>query len=190
MKVDKFLTVWQAVGEQGGQQTPSYWGYILLTNQRLAFIAEVGIFGKSRRVQEVFELQEIAGVSQVTASNVVVSAKSGTQSVERVFKLVRKPGLGDPSQFYARLQGAIQERLAAIESERRQARVQYVLDFSFLRNRIEQGGISVTSVKCPNCGSPLPLPDRGTSTPCNFCHSQVMAYDVFDKLRGLIGDPP
>ena len=82
---------------------------------------------------------------------------------------------------------AIGVRLHFIEAQRRQERVQYVLDFAFVRAQLEGGGFAVSSVKCPSCGGPLELPAAGSQTTCAFCNSSILATDLVERLKDLIG---
>lgn len=60
------------------------------------------------------------------------------------------------------------------------------LDFSWLRGEMDKGGLVLSMVKCPQCGSTLELPQAGSLVKCQYCGSVIRATDVFDKLKGLM----
>ncbi len=43
------------------------------------------------------------------------------------------------------------------------------MDFSTIRDLLEKGGVVLYTVKCPNCGAPLELPERGSKIRCEHC---------------------
>ena len=60
------------------------------------------------------------------------------------------------------------------------------LDFSWIRGEMDKGGLVLSMVKCPQCGSTLNLPETGSLVKCQYCGSTIRATDVFDKLKGLM----
>jgi len=99
-------------------------------------------------------------------------------------------GVGNEAEF-ASFRTAIQNQLTnwqqAIEDEKRRDRVQITLDFSFLRDYMSKGGLSLQVVKCPQCGAPISLPKEGSQTVCGHCRSTVFAQDIMEKVKQLIG---
>lgn len=191
-RLERNLTFTEAAFTQQGKggSLPNN-AYGVLTSQRLALIAEKGLLAKDRYVQDVFELQDIASVSRpISYGKIVISVHSPGGSVERVFKPLRKAGHRDPAVFHDTMYAAIRDRQAYLEAEKKRARIQYVLDFSFLRSKMEEGGVGVTTIRCPNCGSPLALPESGSKAVCGHCGSPILAQDVFEKLKGLLGNLP
>lgn len=82
----------------------------------------------------------------------------------------------------------VQDRLKAIDEEKKKSRISFVIDFSFLRDTMAKGGITVQSIKCPSCGANVSLPVTGNSFKCAYCGNMVYAQDVFEKMKGLIGE--
>jgi len=76
------------------------------------------------------------------------------------------------------------ERLKKLERARKKSIV--VVDFSSIRDYLARGGVVLYTVKCPNCGAPLELPERGKKTKCKHCGATVYAEDVFRKLSELL----
>jgi len=62
-----------------------------------------------------------------------------------------------------------------------------VLDFSFLKAEMEKGGIVVQTIKCPSCNASVQLPETGTVFKCQYCGNAILAQDLFQKMKGLIG---
>ncbi len=73
------------------------------------------------------------------------------------------------------------------EQERRQDKVQLVLDFSSLKEQMAKGGLVVQTIKCPTCGASVDLPSNGNTTKCQYCHSTIYAADLFEKLKVMLG---
>jgi len=72
------------------------------------------------------------------------------------------------------------------EQERRQDKVQLVLDFSSLKEQMDKGGLVVQTIKCPTCGASVDLPSNGNTTKCKYCHSTIYAADLFEKLKAML----
>lgn len=72
------------------------------------------------------------------------------------------------------------------QDEMRQSNVQLVLDFSFLKSSMEKGGVIISQIKCPSCGSAITLPTSGVSGKCAYCGMEYYAQDVFEKIKDLI----
>jgi ribosomal protein S27AE len=70
---------------------------------------------------------------------------------------------------------------------RRQNKVDVMLDFSFLRECVEDGGLVVQNLKCPECGASVKFPDAGSQSVCDHCGANIYANDVFKKIKDLIG---
>lgn len=70
------------------------------------------------------------------------------------------------------------------ELERKKPSV--VLDFSFLQTYMKKGGMIITTLKCPECGGKIKLPEKGTQTFCEHCGSTIYAENMFDKIKQLI----
>ena len=163
-------------------------GFLALTDRRLAFLEEVGLFTKTYRVKESIDLENLINISvQGVSKKLYVTYQAGGNSVERMFG-------GTSGSTLLEIQSEIEETRAArvniIEHEKKQARVQYVLDFSFLKDQMEKGGIMVSTIRCPNYGGTLALPSTGVSVRCGHCQCDVVAQDIFERMRGLLGNLP
>lgn len=182
---------YRAIRQSGG--VSSMRRYMLLTSQRLAFVTERGWLSKMRHLNEVYDLEQIAGVSVVRRgtsrpTGITLGVRMGSGTVERIFTLPQGWGQKnwDPLNLQSVVERTIRAHLDEMETMRIEARVQYVLDFSFLKSRMESGGITVSTIKCPSCGSPLKLPETGNQTKCDSCGSPVWAQDIFANLKGLL----
>lgn len=95
-------------------------GYLVLTTQRLAFVRERGILGKSYHIDLSFPIDKLSGLSMggLVMKYVSISDSGG----EQVFHV---SGVGDEPQF-ASFRALIQEQLAkrqqTIEAEKRRDR--------------------------------------------------------------------
>jgi len=75
---------------------------------------------------------------------------------------------------------------AAAVGEMRE-RVHLTIDFGSLEDYMKKGGLSLTSIKCPEYSAPLRLPKVGTEVVCQHCSNTVYAQDVLEKIKELIG---
>ncbi len=140
---------------------------------------------ESLRVKESVELENLIDVSVRPGKPMHIAYQSSSgASVSREFYA---KGLADVQRSIVTVRNS---RLQAIEREKRQSRVQYILDFSFLKAQMEKGGITVSTIRCPSCQASLSLPESGTSARCSHCGANVVAADVFERMKGLIGDLP
>jgi len=175
----------------------SYGGVLLVTDKRLVYLEESGLFSKRyglvtsidhEQIQGcsvdglVFKSLEVklAGESATAAVYFSGGAEVNPSSLTQIRKLT-------PEDMQAFLNQVIANRLHEREEERKMERVQYVLDFSFLRAEMEKGGIVVQNIRCPSCNADVWLPATGTNMKCQYCNSVIYARDVFDKMKGLIG---
>lgn len=184
-------------GPQGQSSNES--GYLILTDQRMVFLRMQGMLSKTYNTTLTLPFEHVHGAS---AKEGLTLNKSLTVSAEQpggirdiVFRhlsLVDPISLKStaplaPSSAQRIINALVQNRLYAVAEERRRERIQYVLDFSFLKAEMEKGGVVVQTIKCPACGAGLELPSAGSSTRCTYCGNPVLAQDVFNKMKGIIG---
>jgi DNA-directed RNA polymerase subunit RPC12/RpoP len=62
-----------------------------------------------------------------------------------------------------------------------------MMAFSFLRDYMTKGGLSLQVVKCPACWAPVSIPAQGSQVKCEHCNSTVFAQDIMEKVKQLIG---
>jgi DNA-directed RNA polymerase subunit RPC12/RpoP len=62
-----------------------------------------------------------------------------------------------------------------------------MLDFSFLKEYMSKGGLNLQVIKCPSCGGTVEFPQSGDKTVCKYCNNTILAQDIFEKVKGLIG---
>jgi DNA-directed RNA polymerase subunit RPC12/RpoP len=172
-------------------------GYLIATTERLIFLDKKGLFSTRYTILESIDYEQIRGLT--AAGHVVKYLKLSLEGSEGVrtpmvyntrdldmttFESIGKTDYNDLRQSLNML---ISRGLAAKKEEKRKERIQYVLDFSFLKMQMEKGGVVVQNIKCPNCGASVVLPSGGSSMNCQYCGSMIYAQDVFDKMKGLIG---
>jgi len=160
-------------------------GYLVLTNQRIVFVKQRGIFGKSYHIDLSIPLEDVRGLSM---GGLVMKYVSLTDTGgEKVFHV---HGVGNDlefSSFRSVIQEQTSNRQRAIDAEKRKERVHIMLDFGFLRDYMSKGGLSLQVVKCPQCGAPMSLPKEGSQVKCDHCGAIVFAQDIMDKVKELIG---
>jgi len=75
----------------------------------------------------------------------------------------------------------------ALEEMRKKERVHVMIDFSGLTDYMKKGGLSLKTIKCTECNAPLKMPKEGSEIICQYCNSTILAQDVFEKIKSLIG---
>ena len=160
-------------------------GYLVLTTQRMIFVKERGVFGKSYHIDMSFPFDSLAGMSMggLMMKYVSISDTNG----EQVFHV---HGVGNETEFTrfrAMIQDQVTNRQKAIEAEKRRDRIQITMDFGSLADYMSRGGLSLQVVKCPQCGAPISLPKVGSQTVCEHCGSTIFAQDIMEKVKQLIG---
>jgi ribosomal protein S27AE len=175
---------WDISPPPGEVGTTTKNGLLVLTTQRLIFLEERGIFGKSYHKALEILLLKVGGISMGGMFSPFVSIVDDKEN--HIFH-VSRIGKKEFESFRQLIAAQCKERREEIESERKRERVQVVLDFSSLRDYMEKGGLVLQKTKCPECGAPISLPKAGTETQCTHCGSKIYAQDIFEKVRSLIG---
>lgn len=159
-------------------------GLLVLTNQRLLFLEEHGVFGKSYHQVLAVPLLKVQGISMggMLVPFVSIADDMGTHMFH-----IAGVGKNDFEPFKQLIMDHCRKRREDIEAEKRKERVQVVLDFSSLKDYMEKGGLVLQKTKCPECGAPMALPTTGNQTKCEHCGSTVYAQDIFEKVKSLIG---
>ncbi len=91
------------------------------------------------------------------------------------------------SRFRNLVDEALTKRKEAIDEKRKRERVHVLIDFSFLKNYMKKGGLTLATLKCPECNAPLKMPKVGTEVECKYCNNTIYAQDIFKKVKDLIG---
>jgi DNA-directed RNA polymerase subunit RPC12/RpoP len=156
-------------------------GYLIITNQNLFFSCKVGLLAKDYSIMWASSLDEIMSVSH------------GRYGLNDKLILLEKGG--QHKDFIARgsqmaipiINAAITNRRSEIEAQRQRERTIISMDFSWLREYMEKGGLVLNTIKCPTCGAPVKIPEGGGSVKCDHCNSSILVEDVFRKVKELIG---
>src|SRR5207247_2961793 len=107
-------------------------GFLVLTNERLCFLAKSGRFSKTYALLYSSPLEEIQAVSSGKIGwndKLIVLKQDGPREFARVGAHLLAPKINQ----------AILERKRRVEAERKEEKVQAVLDFSFLKTYLDKG---------------------------------------------------
>jgi len=172
--------------------------YVLVTNERVLMIEKSGLVRSNLDLFQAFDLEDIQGMS----------IKRGFVDESFIFNFQSRGGLGEvllsdlrdldkdtlEPKGFANLEELrrwmnqrIQEKIKLVEERARSEKVQVLLDFNLLKSQMERGGIVLQALKCPNCGAKVDLPEYGHAVKCGHCGSSIVAQDIFDRLKSLIG---
>lgn len=180
------------VGGPAQPQQPIWPGVLVLTNQRFIFVQEQGILSKTYTEKESILHEHVTDISSSEGllTKIIRIVASSQGRAWHIQKLEAPAGgvwkSADLKEAKAVGEEIVRRRLAQIEDEKKRERIQFVIDFSFLKEEMLKGGITVQSVNCPNCKAPVVLPAMGSQTKCQYCGSILQAQDVFEKLKGLL----
>ena len=162
-------------------------GALVLTNKRLIWVASRGTFSRSHHVSLEVPLGRIMGISEGGSFSKYISVIDA--QTEYRFFLHFNLGTDTPplGQFNSVVRPAIQARKKEIETEKKKERVHLMIEFTTIKDFLAKGGIlNLQAVKCPVCGGRLKLPEKGSSTTCDHCGTEIYAQDIFDRMKDLI----
>jgi ribosomal protein S27AE len=172
-------------------------GSLLLTNRRLLWLEQRVTTRRSGFLSTTTEsswlvkseivLDGIKGITGSSGDSVSWASPSEIHIVDASGEHVFKLFYGFWEVFKPMVEAAVVLRQDEVERERRQDKVQVLLDFSFLRKYMEDGGMVVQNLKCPECGASVKFPDAGSQSVCSHCGANIYANDVFRKIKDLIG---
>ncbi len=157
-------------------------GVLVLTSQKLIWVEEKGVFGKSYHPQFAMKLENLRGVSM--GGSLFKHVTIADDQTAYKFYLV---GEREFPGFRQGIMNQIAQRKATLENQKKQERVHIMLDFSFLKQYMEKGGLMLQTVKCINCGAPMKIPETGNTVTCDHCHTESHVQDIFEKVKALIG---
>jgi len=158
-------------------------GVIVLTNQRFIFLKEHGIFRKSYHQSLVIPLEKIGAISMGGFLTPFVSISDG---VETYIFHIQGVGKREFEPFRQLIVEQCQKRKEEVEVEKKKERIHLMIDFSFIKDYMKQGGLVLQTFKCPSCGAPLKFPESGNTMTCPYCNSNIRAEDIFEKIKALI----
>lgn len=156
-------------------------GYVVLTNQRILFVARVGRLSKEFAVMYAVNLEEVVAVSHGRFGfndKLVILQRSGNHKDFVEPRIQRLSGQIDE---------AIRRRTSEVEMLKRKENVVISIDFSWLKDYMQKGGLTLSTFKCPSCGGSITIPESGGVVKCQFCGSDVQATDIFKRVKELIG---
>jgi hypothetical protein len=158
-------------------------GILALTNQRLLFLEEHGMFGKSYHQIMTISLEKLAGISM---GGLLIPFVSISDSQETHVFHVSGIDKSEFPTFRERIFEWVRYRRSELETEKKKERVQIVIDFTMLKEYMEKGGLILQKTKCPECNAPLQIPTIGNQIVCQHCGSTILAQDIFEKIKSLI----
>ncbi len=165
-------------------------GILVITRKQLLFIEQMqGIWNP----KDEYNCREIIPLESIQAMSVFKHWKGGLRinvSYEESGGKHDRGFTGKKRVVLDDIKGIIEKhrskRVKVFEEEKKKERIQVVLDFSFLKHQLEKGGITLTTIKCPNCSGDVQIPEHGDIFKCQYCGSKVKAVDIFERMKGLI----
>ena len=60
--------------------------------------------------------------------------------------------------------------------------VQFILDFTSLRDVMTKIGITITKFECPSCNGAVKVPEDGNIVICQYCRTPIRPNEIFKKI--------
>jgi hypothetical protein len=177
-------------------------GLLVLTDQKLIWLfvipsAEENQYSSGFRVP----LEKISDISSGVkpVSHIAITYDEGIHVVGIFSQTGSNPGFEGVLQHRKYMTeeelGPIQETVMKYRAERKftilehqkKDRVQVVVDFGFLKDYMEKGGMIVQKISCANCGASMHLPENGNTVDCPYCRTTHRVQDIFERVKQLIG---
>jgi len=160
-------------------------GYFVATNQRLVFVERRGIMNYSYHCRLSIPLEKIIGTSAGGWWTKYLTV-TDSDGLEYRFPIINEK----ENEMRNMLDLLIHQRRTTLEEEEKERgkKAQVLIDFSFLRSKIEKGGLLLTEISCPYCGGRVNLPETGNICKCSHCQREMYAVDIFEKIKQLLSD--
>ncbi len=197
---------WQASRRTDG--TVGEEGVLVLTSRKLLWVVPSN-FTSAHRVKIAIPLEEVAEVSPHVDEDFVtvmhgrsfrtfrissgrpIAAISGKPiaaiSGKPIAAISGKPeAYGSAAWFKKAVMNQADLRRSELQKAGELSKVQVVLDFSFLKEFMEKGGLVIQKIACTSCGAPILLPESGNSMSCQYCRAEFHIEDIFEKIKQII----
>lgn len=186
----------------GVQVSPQGEGLLVLTDQKLIWLNDLASVGESQySIGFQVPLEKINNISSgiKPVSHIAITDEKGLHVVGLLSQKDLTPGferlLHHRTYMTENELGTFQETVMKYRAERKfsvlelqkKERVQVIVDFSFLKDYMEKGGMVVQKISCANCGASMHLPEKGNTVDCPYCRTTHRVQDVFERVRQLIG---
>lgn len=158
-------------------------GTLIITDRRLLWVTRRGRLGKTYRVTHEIPIESIRSISGGGKVKKYISLIFLDD--EYIFRLSGK--YHSLNEFRNIVRSLRDEWEKQIEAEKQKERVHIMLDFTALADHMKDGGLSLKTIKCTECGGPLDLPESGNQISCEHCGCTIHAEDIFEKIKALIG---
>jgi hypothetical protein len=189
------LNVVPAVDNDGNPGLAEHDGQLFLTALRLIWVQN-GLFSFEIPLEDISALT-LAQIKVGNDKRVGVSLKSAKRNVDVLLRLwiwyhdkVKTVEAGTHPNAFEKIRDTIlgqqQIKRDDLQREKQKERVQLVFDFSSLRETLQQGGIVMTTFKCPQCSATQELPETGKVIVCRYCGTPIRPVDIFEKIKTLL----
>lgn len=169
-----------------------FFGYLVVTNQRLLYAYNFS--GPDRvnlREQENYSISfgvNLEDIVSVSHNLVNSSWKRVEDNLLVLYGNNHKTAFSNRnlSSVIPLINSAITRRKMELSTQNEEKQTKVVLDFSSLKEVMSNGGIVMTTCKCPNCNSMVDIPEAGKILICKYCGTPIKPVDIFEKIRSLI----
>ena len=163
-------------------------GLLVITNKNLLFQQQEGILTKHFHTALRIPLTQIHGITSggTLTRHIKVLAGIGGSLAEHEFNNFVETGKSN-HELRSEIENDITEAREEQEEKEKRERVHILLDFAFLRDFLKKGGLLVQNIQCPRCSAPIEMPNSGDHVKCEHCGSNVLAQNIFAKIKELVG---
>jgi len=87
------------------------------------------------------------------------------------------------SEIYEKIVIGYRSALNEAVNRIRRSRVEFT--FSNLLEMLGRKGIILNEIRCPRCGAPVKLPEKGDTVECEYCGTVIKAIDILKIIRDI-----
>ncbi len=167
---DKSKTIGASLGHKG---------FLVVTNQRILFTCKLGFFSKTYGITYGINLEDIMSVSagKFGFNDKLVILDKNSQHRDFIQPTIQS--------FIPKINSAISKRKEQLQSQKEKERVHIMLDFSALKETMANGGIIMTTYKCPQCNASVEIPESGKVLFCQYCNTPIKPIDIFERIKSF-----
>jgi hypothetical protein len=165
-------------------------GLLVFTNQNMIFMQQEGSWSSNYSQALRIPLENISGmvIGGTFLKHIRIRVGTGGYPEEQQFTEVfwGKNGMVQVGVVQSEIDMILKEARENQKISKERETVQIILDFSSLKEVMAQGGVVMTTYKCPNCNGMVDIPEAGKVLMCKYCGTPIKPVDIFEKIKSLI----
>jgi len=160
-----------------GVKRASRWREIIISRKKLAKAGEARVL----EIKALLTSKETVGFQEIAEINQKYDFPSDFEEVKLIIMLMISEGV---------VRGVIDEEnqlfINRAKLDREKIIKEYKIDFAALKALVEEKGLILKVLECPNCGGKVQAPEMGNIIRCEHCGKDIYAVDVFEKFKKML----